>query len=112
MENKFKYSSSNKRYHTYDYYLRTCLMGKCAKIPLDCGFTCPNIDGKVGTKGCIYCSKTGLSKPYFASSCAVTAGLGAFSLKKGPPGIAFITKNVIVMTRNTVNKASRTRFTI
>ncbi len=54
--NPFKFSDSNKRYHTYDYYLRTCLGGKCAKIPLDCGFTCPNIDGRCGIGGCIYCS--------------------------------------------------------
>ena len=54
--NPFRYSDSNKRYHTYDYYLRTCFSGKCAKIPLDPGFTCPNIDGKCGIGGCIYCS--------------------------------------------------------
>lgn len=30
-----------------------------AKIPLDCGFTCPNIDGTKGTGGCIYCSTRG-----------------------------------------------------
>ena len=54
--NPFIYSDSNKRYHTYDYYLRTCFSGKCAKIPLDAGMTCPNIDGKCGIGGCIYCS--------------------------------------------------------
>ena len=54
--NPFKYSDSNKRYHTYDYYLRKRFSQKCAKIPLDCGFTCPNIDGTCATGGCIYCS--------------------------------------------------------
>ena len=54
--NPFEYSDTNKRYHTYDYYLRRRFGGKCAKIPLDCGFTCPNIDGTVGVGGCIYCS--------------------------------------------------------
>ena len=54
--NPFRFSDSNKRYHTYDYYLRTCFSGKCAKIPLDLGFSCPNIDGKCGVGGCIYCS--------------------------------------------------------
>jgi len=57
--NPYKYTDSNKRYHTYDYYLRTAFGGKCAKIPLDAGFTCPNIDGKCGTGGCIYCSGRG-----------------------------------------------------
>ena len=54
--NPFKYSDTNKRYHTYDYYLKHRFGEKCAKIPLDCGFTCPNIDGTVGRGGCIYCS--------------------------------------------------------
>lgn len=54
-KNPFEYSDTNKRYHTYDYYLRKRFGEKCAKIPLDCGFTCPNIDGTCGTGGCIYC---------------------------------------------------------
>ncbi|MBO5305508.1 MAG: TIGR01212 family radical SAM protein, partial [Clostridia bacterium] len=49
----------NKRYYTYDYYLRKTFGGKCAKIPLDAGFTCPNIDGRCGVGGCIYCSGRG-----------------------------------------------------
>ena len=55
-ENPFKYSDTNKRYHTYDYFLRHTFGEKCAKISLDAGFTCPNIDGTVGVGGCIYCS--------------------------------------------------------
>ena len=54
--NPFLYSDSNKRYYTYDYYLRHTFGGKCAKLPLDVGFTCPNIDGRCGRGGCIYCS--------------------------------------------------------
>lgn len=57
--NPYKYTDSNKRYYTYDYYLRQTFGGKCAKIPLDAGFTCPNIDGRCGTGGCIYCSGRG-----------------------------------------------------
>ena len=58
-QNPFPYSDSNKRYHTYDYYLRQTFGGKCAKIPLDAGCTCPNIDGSRGLGGCIYCSGRG-----------------------------------------------------
>ena len=58
-ENPFPYSDSNKRYYTYDYYLRRQLGGKCAKLPLDAGFTCPNIDGRCARGGCIYCSDRG-----------------------------------------------------
>ena len=57
--NPFKNSDSNKRYYTYDYYLKKTFGGKCMKIPLDAGFTCPNIDGKCSVGGCIYCSPRG-----------------------------------------------------
>ena len=55
-KNPFLFSDTNKRYHTYDYYLKHRFGSKCAKTPLDCGFSCPNIDGTVSTGGCIYCS--------------------------------------------------------
>ncbi len=58
-QNPFEYTDSNKRYYTYDYYLRRTFGGKCAKIPLDIGLTCPNIDGRCSTGGCIYCSGRG-----------------------------------------------------
>ena len=57
--NPFPYTDSNKRYYTYDYYLRRTYGGKCAKVTLDAGFTCPNIDGRCATGGCIYCSERG-----------------------------------------------------
>ncbi len=57
--NPFALSDTNKRYYTYDYYLRRTFGGKCAKIPLDIGCTCPNIDGTRGHGGCIYCSARG-----------------------------------------------------
>ena len=57
--NPFPYSDTNKRYHTYDYYLRHRFGEKVAKITVDGGFTCPNRDGTCGTGGCIYCSGRG-----------------------------------------------------
>ena len=59
MRKMFKYSDNNKRYHTLDYFYRKKFGCKVFKVSLDAGFTCPNIDGKVGTKGCIYCSNKG-----------------------------------------------------
>ena len=58
-QNPFANSDTNKRYYTYDHYLKKTFGGKCAKIPIDAGFTCPNIDGKCGVGGCIYCSSRG-----------------------------------------------------
>ena len=59
MENKFKYTSDNKRYHTLTYYYKEKFDAKVCKVSLNANFTCPNIDGKVGFGGCIYCSKLG-----------------------------------------------------
>ena len=59
MENKFKYSLDNKRYHTWNYYLRKKFGGKVFKVSLNGGFTCPNIDGTRGCGGCTYCSSMG-----------------------------------------------------
>ncbi len=59
MKYNFKYSDTNKRYHTLDYFYRSHFHSKVCKISLNAGFSCPNIDGTVGYGGCIYCSKTG-----------------------------------------------------
>ena len=53
--NPYKYSDSNKRYMTYDWYMKHRFGGKVAKVTLDIGCTCPNIDGKCGYGGCVYC---------------------------------------------------------
>ena len=53
----FPYSDTDKRYHTYDYYLRHTYGSKCARIPLDGGFSCPNRER--GGRGCTYCSSRG-----------------------------------------------------
>ena len=55
----FSFTDGGKRYHTYDYWLKSTFGGKCAKIPLDAGFSCPNLDGTCGYGGCIYCSGRG-----------------------------------------------------
>jgi radical SAM protein (TIGR01212 family) len=57
--NRFKYSDSNKRYHTLDYFYKNKFNSKVFKVSLNAGFTCPNRDGKVGYGGCIYCSLSG-----------------------------------------------------
>lgn len=68
--NPYKNTDSNKRYYTYDYYLRRTFGTKVAKIPLDIGLSCPNIDGRCGIGGCIYCSGRGSGD--FAESSALS----------------------------------------
>ena len=58
-KNKFKYTNSNKRYYTLDYFYKNKFNSKVFKVSLNTGFSCPNKDGKVGYGGCIYCSKLG-----------------------------------------------------
>lgn len=66
--NPYAYSNTNKRYQTYDYWLKKTFGHKCAKIPLDGGFTCPNMDGTCGMGGCIYCSNRG-SGDFASDAC-------------------------------------------
>ena len=70
--NPYPNSDTNKRYYTYDYYLKKTFGGKCMKIPLDAGFTCPNIDGRCSVGGCIYCSSRGSGD--FAADSIIPVG--------------------------------------
>ena len=49
----FKYTLDNKRYHTFNYFLKNKFNKKVFKVALDAGFTCPNKK----TGGCIFCSE-------------------------------------------------------
>ena len=55
----FKYSNTNKRYHTFDYYLKQKYGSKVFKVSLNAGFSCPNRDGTKGVRGCAFCSSFG-----------------------------------------------------
>ena len=48
-----------KRFYSLDYYIKQTLGEKLYKISLDGGMTCPNRDGTLGTRGCIFCSAGG-----------------------------------------------------
>lgn len=47
----FKYTLDNKRYHTFNYFLKNKFGCKVFKVPVDAHASCPN--KKIG--GCIYC---------------------------------------------------------
>lgn len=47
------------KYYSFNKYLRCQFGDKVYKISLDAGFTCPNRDGTIDTRGCIFCSKGG-----------------------------------------------------
>ena len=48
-----------KPYHSLDYMLRERFGEKVYKVTLNGGMSCPNRDGKIGTRGCIFCSAGG-----------------------------------------------------
>jgi len=50
---------NGKPYHSLDYALKVEFGEKVYKAALNGGFTCPNRDGKLGTRGCIFCSAEG-----------------------------------------------------
>ncbi|MFA9396663.1 MAG: TIGR01212 family radical SAM protein [Clostridiaceae bacterium] len=49
----------DKRFYSLNQFLREKFGDKVYKISLDGGFSCPNRDGKISSKGCIYCSSRG-----------------------------------------------------
>jgi len=48
-----------KPYYTLNEYCKRSFGEKFYKIALDAGFTCPNRDGTLDTRGCIFCSAGG-----------------------------------------------------
>lgn len=49
----------NKRYTTWNDYLRESYGEKVFKVPIDAGFDCPNRDGTVAHGGCTFCTVSG-----------------------------------------------------
>jgi len=47
------------RYRDYNSYLKELFGERVQKISLDAGFSCPNRDGTISTRGCIYCDSRG-----------------------------------------------------
>lgn len=56
-------------YHSLNEELQKRFGAKVYKLALDGGFTCPNRDGTLGTRGCIFCSGAG-SGEFAADSAA------------------------------------------
>lgn len=59
-----------KPYHSLDYMLRERFGEKVYKVTLNGGMSCPNRDGKIGTRSCIFCSAGGSGD--FAADAALS----------------------------------------
>jgi uncharacterized protein len=79
----------DKRYHSLDYELKNLFGTKTIKLSLDGGFTCPNRDGTVGNRGCIFCGEEG-SGEFAGKRClSISEQIGnqkEFLSKKWPEG--------------------------
>lgn len=53
------FTKSLMEYYSFNRYLRERFGCKVYKISINGGFTCPNRDGTLGTRGCIFCSAGG-----------------------------------------------------
>lgn len=49
----------DKRYYSLDYYLKNTYGEKVYRLSLNGGMTCPNRDGTLDSRGCIFCSAGG-----------------------------------------------------
>lgn len=50
---------NGRRFHSFDYDCKERFGTKLYKLSLNAGFSCPNRDGTLGTRGCIFCSAGG-----------------------------------------------------
>ena len=62
----------NKRYYDFNSYLRSIFGCRVQKITVDAGLSCPNRDGTISRKGCIYCNASGSGTGAHAKGLSVT----------------------------------------
>ena len=60
-----------ERYYSFSNYLKQTFGKKIYKLSFDGGMTCPNRDGKIATKGCIFCSEGGSGDFAVSLKCGV-----------------------------------------
>lgn len=62
----------DKRYYSFDYFLKSTFGEKVYRLSLNGGMTCPNRDGALDTRGCIFCSAGGSGDFATAPSLSIT----------------------------------------
>lgn len=81
-----------KRYYSLDYYLKQIYGEKLYKISINGGMTCPNRDGTLDDRGCIFCSAGGSGE--FASDASLSISqqieTGKALIRKKYNGSSFI----------------------
>ena len=77
----------NRLYYPFSQYLRERYPFRVQKIPLAADFTCPNIDGRVGYGGCLYCNNLSFSpnaaRPGVSIAQQIEEGIELYRLRFG-----------------------------
>lgn len=81
-----------RRYYSLDYFLKQTYGEKLYKISLNGGMTCPNRDGTLGDRGCIFCSRGGSGDFAPDASLTITEQIeeGKQLVRKKQSGSAYI----------------------
>ncbi|MBN1931593.1 MAG: TIGR01212 family radical SAM protein [Desulfobacterales bacterium] len=61
-----------KRYNDLNTYLKNIFGCRVQKITIDAGLSCPNRDGKLSTKGCIFCNAKGSGNGAYDKGLTIT----------------------------------------
>ena len=83
-----------KRYSDYNNYLRQLFGQRVQKISIDAGLSCPNRDGFLSKKGCIYCNSKGSGSGMFKRGLSIkeqieTNKIGAIKKYKAKKFLAY-----------------------
>jgi radical SAM protein (TIGR01212 family) len=67
--------AKDRRYRDFNGYMRGIFGCRVQKITVDAGLTCPNRDGRLSTKGCIYCNGRGSGTGAYEKGQSITEQL-------------------------------------
>jgi radical SAM protein (TIGR01212 family) len=60
------------RYHSLSHYFRRQFGRRVWKVSVDGGLSCPNVDGTVGTEGCVFCNVRSYSPSRRLAAASIT----------------------------------------
>ena len=63
---------TERRFNAYADYFKRIFGKRVQKVTINAGFTCPNRDGTLSTKGCLYCDNAAFNPSYCHSTKSIT----------------------------------------
>ncbi|MEA3347241.1 MAG: TIGR01212 family radical SAM protein, partial [Candidatus Auribacterota bacterium] len=71
-----------KRYYALNMYFKSICPQRVGKICVDAGFTCPNRDGTISDRGCLFCDDKGSAADYIKRNLPVREQVKAYLKEK------------------------------